>query len=361
MPAVVESLDGQHNIVEEVAAFIERFVFLKHRSLYMILALWTINTHMYERFQYVATLFLSSPERQCGKTRLLEILHMLVANSSGINCSPTPAVLFRTAHKCTQLLDEADGWHSISDVQSVINAGYERNGTTKRMEPTEGGGYVVRDFPVFAPRAIAGIGDILTDTMRDRTLMIQMTRQTRSERRHKLRQRHVQPEADALKARIETWVEEHGENIQTAYDAKPTFDHLEQYADRTIDICEPLAVILEEAYSGDPNLARARTTFTEAIALTREEKNTYGQDHEILRAISQLMGDDAELLEQPTVIAEKCQQVGIGEFSVEAISDTLRRYRFPVKSARIGPDEAPRKCYAIRREPLKEVLDRYAS
>jgi Protein of unknown function (DUF3631) len=176
-----------------------------------------------------------------------------------------------------------------------------------------------------------------------------------------MRQRRVQPEADALKTRMEKWVEEHRESIQAAYNGEPRFEYLEQFADRTIDICEPLAVILEEAYRGNPNLATARETFADAIALTREEKNTYGQDHEILRAISQLMGDSAELLEQPTAIAEKCKEKGIGEFSVEAISNTLKRYRFPVKSARIGSEAAPRKCYDIKREALKEVLDRYAS
>jgi hypothetical protein len=176
-----------------------------------------------------------------------------------------------------------------------------------------------------------------------------------------MRQRQVRPEADTLKERVEKWTGEHGESIQAAYDSKPTFDYLEQFADRTIDICEPLAVILEEAYKGDPRLATARAAFAEAIALTREEKNSFGQDHEILRAVSQLMGEEEEFIEQPTAIAEKSKEKGIGDFSADAIGETLRRYGFPVKSARIGTAETPRKCYAIKREPLREVLERFAS
>ena len=91
-------------VVDQIARFIERFVFLTTKSLYRLLALWTISTHMQAEFEFTGYIFAYSPEPQSGKSRLLEILESLVAHPSGILISPSEAVLFRTAHGHTQLL-----------------------------------------------------------------------------------------------------------------------------------------------------------------------------------------------------------------------------------------------------------------
>ena len=103
------TMAGERLIVDEVAAFVKRFVFLQHECMYRLVALWIIHTHLHDIFQYTPYLFIHSPVKECGKTRLLETLHLLVLNSTGINCSPTPAVVSRTAKGNTQLLDEGDG------------------------------------------------------------------------------------------------------------------------------------------------------------------------------------------------------------------------------------------------------------
>jgi hypothetical protein len=90
-------------IVDDVVAFVKRFVFLQRECMYRLVALRIIATCLHESFQYMGYLFIHSPEKECGKTRLLEILNLLVHNSTGIDCSPTAAVLSRTARGNTQL------------------------------------------------------------------------------------------------------------------------------------------------------------------------------------------------------------------------------------------------------------------
>ena len=39
------------NLVDKIAQFIERFVFIKDRRIYRLLALWIIQTYMYKDFR----------------------------------------------------------------------------------------------------------------------------------------------------------------------------------------------------------------------------------------------------------------------------------------------------------------------
>jgi hypothetical protein len=222
-------------VADRVADFIKRFVFLKAKSLYELLALWTISTHMQAEFEFTGYIFAYSPEPQSGKSRLLEILESLVAHPSGILISPSEAVLFRTAHGHTQLLDEVDRWTNREFLRSVLNAGFRRGATVKRVEDG-GSGYEVGSFPVFAPRALAGIGSkILDGTTRDRTFQFEMVRQMRDERREKFRARTAGPEAKLITSEIAKWVEENRQKV-AQLNERADFSYLQEFRDRTIDV-----------------------------------------------------------------------------------------------------------------------------
>src|SRR5262245_53204054 len=98
----------EDNILDKIIAFLRRFVFLRDDSTYLLIAAWILSTYLTDIFDYTSYLFVYSPERQCGKSRLLELLSELVCRSSGVLISPTEAVLFRTARNCTQIFDEVD-------------------------------------------------------------------------------------------------------------------------------------------------------------------------------------------------------------------------------------------------------------
>jgi hypothetical protein len=318
---------------DRVATFIEKFVFLKTPSLYQLLALWTIATHMYSDFDYVGYIFACSPEPQSGKSRLLEVLQLLVANPSDILISPSEAVLFRTAEGHTQLLDEVDGWTNRDVLRNVLNAGFHRGATVQRMNEGDGV-YEVNNFPVYAPRILAGIGhSVLHGTTRDRTFVLDMVRQTREERRERFSIRKVKPVASEVKSSIEKWVGQHKAEIGTVYDQCP-FDYLQDFRDRTIDVAQPLAAVLEVAFKGSSKYEDARSRFLEAIAVTRKEEQPLTDDHRVLRTLVELAKAEDPLIGNVTELASKCQEL-LGERPEEfALSSTLRRYGFETKSIR---------------------------
>ena len=140
--------------IDRLIKFLERFVFFKDKCLYLLIALWIVSTYKSHLFENTGYLFAYSPEPQCGKSRLLEVLDQLVFNSSGILISPSTAVLFRTAHRTTQILDEVDSWQNQDEVRGVLNAGFRKGAVVKRMQPDGEGGFNDVIFPVYAPRVV---------------------------------------------------------------------------------------------------------------------------------------------------------------------------------------------------------------
>lgn len=196
-------------LVGRIAAFIERFVFLKDKALYQLLALWIVHTYLMDEFDHTGYVFAHSPEPESGKTRLLEILDFLVFSSSQILTSPTEAALFHTAKGRTQLLDEVDTWTNRDYLKGILNAGSRRGGTVVRMEKSNRQQqYKPQEFPVFGARALSGIGvHILAEATRSRTFSIGMVRQTKDERRERFRARSIKPEASRLVEEIKAWIQ----------------------------------------------------------------------------------------------------------------------------------------------------------
>src|SRR5262249_31858646 len=158
-----------------------------------------------------------------------------------------------------------------------------KGGTVPRMEQTDDG-YVLKQFPVFGPRALAGIGTkILDATTRDRTFEIAMRRQTKAERRESFRMRRVGTECRALHKDIADWAKNNRTHVEAVYDNENDFNYLDDFKDRTIDIAQPLAAILEAVYEGRDGIEHERLMLVHAIAITRKEEEFIVKDHRLLR------------------------------------------------------------------------------
>jgi hypothetical protein len=123
----VSGSDPLHN----VGSFIRRFVSLSESQLIAI-TLWVAHTHAIDAAETTPYLNISSAEKQCGKTRLLEVLRLLVLKP-WFTGSVSRAVLVRKmdAQKPTLLLDESDaafkGDREYAEaLRAVLNSGHSR-------------------------------------------------------------------------------------------------------------------------------------------------------------------------------------------------------------------------------------------
>lgn len=258
--------------LERIEQFLRRFVVLARPEAIVAVVLWIAHTHALSFADATPYLAISSPEKQSGKTRLLECLQHLAHDCTGIAITPTASTIYRSLEAspgATLLIDELDAVfrdHSdkYEEVRAVINAGHRRGATVPRSVPGPKNTWVVKQFPVFGPKALAGIGK-LPDTVADRAIPIRMVKRKRTEPVERFHQRSATGEAAALAARL----------VAALAEQPPAFeaDVPAELPDRAADAWEPLLAIADAA--GEGWAARARRAAV-VLHASREQDDSLG-------------------------------------------------------------------------------------
>ena len=95
-------------VLADVVAYLDRFMAASEPQLYA-LALWVALTYVADRFDVVAYLFVTSPEKRSGKSLLLDLLeHLACHGRSTANISPAALYRMIGEHHPTLLIDEVD-------------------------------------------------------------------------------------------------------------------------------------------------------------------------------------------------------------------------------------------------------------
>jgi hypothetical protein len=241
-------------LLDDVARFVRRFVVLSEHEANAI-ALWIAHTHALDAFEQSPYLAISSPEKQCGKSRLLDVLELVVARPWRV-ISPSEAVLFRKVDvkdgRPTLLLDETDALFSkdanTEGLRALLNAG-NRRGT--KVPRCVGPKLELRDFEIFCAKALAGIRE-LPDTISDRAIAIRLKRRMPSEPIDRFIRRDVEPEGHTLGERLSDWLEPQLEWLRSARPELPP-----NIADRAADAWEPLLAIASLAGEERAELVRS--------------------------------------------------------------------------------------------------------
>jgi len=260
---------GKLGLLGEVVAFVREYVVMTPAQLVAV-ALWIMHTHVVEAAEQTPYLLFTSPEKQCGKTRALETVELLVVRPWNA-VMPSEAVVYRNiqATRPTLLLDEVDTIFNprVADkhegLRALLNAGNRRGAKVPRCV---GNSSKIVEFRVYGAKALAGIGT-LPDTITDRSVPIRLHRRSKEEPVSRLRRREVEPVANELCERIAEWAEK---NYDALADAEPPAP--EALSDRMQDACEPLLAIAHRAKHGW--VALAEEALVELCTAERQDDQT---------------------------------------------------------------------------------------
>jgi hypothetical protein len=172
-----EPVDGA-KVLDAIAETFTRYIVLPPGAA-DVAALWCAHTHCFELFLCSPRLNVSSPEKQCGKSTLLDVIALFVPKPVETENLST-AVLFRLidAEKPVILADEYDSWiTSNEELRGILNAGHRQGAMVYRCE---GENNEVRGFKAYAPVVLSGIG-ALPGTLHDRSIVIRLERAKRGE------------------------------------------------------------------------------------------------------------------------------------------------------------------------------------
>jgi hypothetical protein len=342
--------------LERVCAFVGRFVVLTAAQRDAI-GLWVLHTHALDAADCTAYMAVTSAEKRSGKTRLLEVLDLLVARP-WFTGRVTAAVLARKidAEAPTLLLDESDaafgGEKEYAEaLRGILNTGYRRGGSAT-VCVGQGMNISYKDFSTFSAKAIAGIGT-LPDTVADRSIPIRLERRAPSETVERLRRRDVEPEAEPLRDQLATLSLE----CEILAGARPVLP--DELDDRAQDVCEPLLAIADLAGDDWPRRARAALV---GLCAGRQIADDDSLRVRLLSDIRDVLGDDdrittAVLLARLEALDDAPWSDWFGRaFTSRALSKLLRPYGIRIRTIRLHDDGTAR---GLLREQFEPVWGRY--
>ena len=246
-----ESVNGPELLNELEFEFRKYIVLPKHGA--TILALWTLHTYCFNLFQHSPILLINSPTARCGKTLVLQLLKELAENPK-MYSDMTVASLFRivSKYKPTMLMDEMDcpSGEQRASMRSVLNAGFESGGiVTRAVKDSD----QVQEYEVYCPKALAGIGKYVSDTISDRSIRLNMQRNSKSLKLEKFRKCKFSP--NGLQERCRRFVQDNSKALKEAWLRDPAMP--KTLSARQEDIWAPLFAISEIVGGEWPKKTRA--------------------------------------------------------------------------------------------------------
>jgi hypothetical protein len=278
-------------LFDAIEALLIRYIVFRCLEQRTAVVLWVAHTHALEAADATPYLYVRSPERRCGKTRLLEVLVGLVPRPE-LSTQLTEAVLFRLIEEGppTLLIDEVDAvfkgptTERTEALRALLNAGYRRGLMVPRCVGT-GTKMKVKRFRTFCPKILAGIANTrLPSTVADRCIPIDLPRRKKSEHVSKHKPRKYVAEVAGIRKAFADWAVA---AVHVLSDAEPEIPDLDN--DRAEEVWEPLIAIADRAGGEWP--ARAREA---ALALGGGEPDTESVGDLLLRAIFEMFEETGE-------------------------------------------------------------------
>lgn len=230
-----DAVNGEE-LADSIHAELHRHIYIGE-SASVAVALWVLFSHLVDEFRIAPLLHITSPEKRCGKSLLLDLCSRLVARPLPAS-NMSPATVFRTIemYAPTLLIDEADTFLRDNEpLRGVLNSGHTRSAAY--ILRCVGDDNEPRRFSTWGAKAIASIRD-LPDTITDRSVVIPMRRKTEEDRRRRLGETATGDVFDDLRRKIARWCDDNGESI-----GKEPVPCIRGLNDRAMDNWRPLLQI----------------------------------------------------------------------------------------------------------------------
>ena len=317
------------NALTDTEELLRKVIVLKLDAHYWALTLWIAFCYSIQEFDFAPRLCFWSPEKRCGKSLALEVVSHLLPNPLMTSSISSPA-LFRILDKDKTrviLIDESDtvfgrngDKEKAEGLRQLLNASFKRGQSVLRCEPPN---FEPREFLIFAPIALAGIGtSAIPETVADRALMIEMRRMLSNERILEFESDEVEKYFSPVKEKLELFARE---NESRYRDLRPELPR-ESLNPRARDLWKPLYKIAECA--GEEWVQKARLA---SVALSAGES-----DPEEASLSLRLLSDTREVFQEDQLATrelidrlrelEESPWVYLDRFNPSVLAHLLKNY-----------------------------------
>ena len=262
-------------LMDEIASIIERHIVCEKNTTHAA-TLWIAFSWCIDVMQVSPIACITAPEKRCGKTQLLNLIGMLCMKPLPAS-NITAAALFRSieAFKPTLLIDEADSFlKDKEELRGIINSGHTK--ASAFVIRTVGDNHEAKRFSTWGAKAISGIGQ-LSDTLKDRSILLELRRKQPHEKRDKLRHTDSS-QFETNRRKLARWAADNMEALRVARPELP-----EALNDRAQDNWESLLAIADRVGGHWGKTARHA-----AMAISGIEDEAPSINEELLADIKQI-------------------------------------------------------------------------
>ena len=343
--------------LDEVEAFLGRFVAYPSEAARIAHTLWIAHTHFMDCWESTPRIAFLSPEPGSGKSRALEVTEPLVPRPvHAVNT--TPAYLFRKVSDPvgppTILYDEIDTVFGPKakdneDIRGMLNAGHRRGATAGRCV-VKGKIVETEELPAYCAVALAGLND-LPDTIMTRSVVIRMRRRSPDELVEPWRHRLNEPEAAPIAERLAGWAVREAQLV--AWPDMP--DGIE---DRNADVWEALLALADLANGDWPT--RARAAAVTLVTDVTDVQQSLGI--QLLSDLRTVFGDKSAMdTETILVRLNEMEEAPWGDLrgkplDARGLSRRLGKYGLKPRTVRLDDD---RTLKGYHRDELADLWSRY--
>lgn len=326
-------------LLDECKACVRRYIVVSDEQA-VILAAWVLHTHAFDAAETTPYIYVTAPDRSCGKTRVMEVLEFLVNNpirSGGM----TPASIVRIVkdrNRPTMLIDEMDSQSGANKeyaeaIRGILNEGFRKKGVFIKCV---GDDFKPTEFPVFSPKCFAGIGR-LPDTVASRSIPIEMVRKLPGEKVQPFREREVTSATLPIRKALKAWATP--QVIRLLQDSRSA--PIAGLSDRQNDMAEPLLCIAQLA--GDEWLQRLIKSLETIFKVNDSEDQSIGTT--LLTDIRSVYDEmQADSLDSETLAENLCEiqespwaSLANGrKMTPHLLARMLRRFRIMPSKFRLG-------------------------
>lgn len=339
------------SLLHELRDAISAYVAMPSAEALDAVVLWIATTHIQGAFSAAPRLVVKSPERRCGKTRLLDIIEQTCHRPFAAFNATMPAVVqsIDEDDPPTLIFDEADaiwpksGSRAAEGLRALLNAGFQRGrpivrcGSGKNARPEK--------LPSFAMAVLAGIGDTIPSTVTDRAVVIRMRRRLDED---VLPFRISRDSADLkdIGRRLSEWLSDHADALRDAEPVLPV-------SDRAADVWEPLVAVADLA--GDYWSARSRSVCSAMVAAVEDDPDDTDPSQRILSAARDVFDSaSSDRLTTETFLRDLAS-AGI-DLDAYTLSSALRPFEIRPRNLKMATGNV-RKGY--RRSDFTDAWKRY--
>lgn len=324
-----EPVDGA-TLLNEIHVIVRRFIICEP-EIALATALWIVFTWFIDHVQVAPLAVITSPEKRCGKSQLLNLIGRL-SRRPLVASNISSAAVFRVieAHSPTMVLDEADSFFKENEeLRGVVNSGHTRQ--SAYVIRTVGEDFEPKQFSTWGAKAISGIGT-LSETLMDRAIILELRRKLPHEKVDRLR--HAEAGLfERLASMLARWSEDSGPLIERARPALP-----EALNDRAQDNWEPLLAIADYAGGDWPEIAR------------KTALNLSGAEQEAVSLSAELLADIRDILDK-----QKADRIPTGMLLSELVRDDEAPWATYNRGKPMSPRQLAKRLgeYAIKPTTLR--------